>query len=82
MDLNTPGTAGREALAAIKEDDALKLYPEAVFSTPAAPRDLAAGANAYQLKPVRYPDHLQLVIDPLTRWPGRVALPHPTGTRS
>ena len=40
----------------------------------------AAGANAYHVKPVRYPDHLQLVIDLLTYWLGRVTLPYPAGT--
>ena len=86
MDLNTRGTDGREALAAIKGDDALKLFPVVVFSTSADPRDLAfcyaAGANAYHVKPVRYPDHLQLVIDLLTYWLGRVTLPYPAGTKS
>ncbi len=86
MDLNTPGTDGREALAAIKGDDALKAFPVVVFSTSADPRDVAfcyaAGANAYHVKPIRYPDHLQLVIDLLTYWLGRVALPDPAGTNS
>jgi CheY-like chemotaxis protein len=83
MDLNTPGTDGREALAAIKLDDALKLFPVVVFSTSDDPRDLAfcyaAGANAYHVKPVRYPDHLQLVADLLTYWIDRVVLPYPAG---
>lgn len=85
MDLNTPGTDGREALAAIKGDSALKLFPVVVFSTSADPRDLAscyaAGANAYHVKPVRYPDHLQLVIDLLTYWLERVTLPYPAGAK-
>ena len=79
MDLNTPGTDGREALAAIKRDDALKTCPVVVFSTSADPRDLsacyAAGANAFHVKPVRHPDHLQLVTELLTYWIGRVVLP-------
>jgi len=78
MDLNTPGTDGREALAAIKTDPALKSIPVVVFSTSANPKDVeicyAAGANAYHVKPVRYPDHLQLVIDLVSYWFGRVAL--------
>jgi CheY-like chemotaxis protein len=86
MDLNTPGTDGREALAAIKLDDNLKLYPVVVFSTSDDPRDVefcyAAGANAYHAKPVQYPDHLQLVIDILTYWIARVALPYPAGADS
>ncbi|MBC7727907.1 MAG: response regulator [Microbacteriaceae bacterium] len=86
MDLNTHGTDGREALAAIKLDDTLKLFPVVVFSTSDDPRDLAfcyaAGANAYHVKPVRYPDHVQLVIDLLTYWLARVALPYPAGAGS
>jgi len=78
MDLNTPGTDGREALAAVKADPALKAIPVVVFSTSANPKDVgfcyAAGANAYHVKPVRYPDHLQLVIDLVSYWFGRVAL--------
>lgn len=83
MDLNTPGTDGREALALIKADPALKIYPVVVFSTSSNPKDLAfcyaAGANAYHVKPLRYPDHLQIVIDLLTYWLERVALPDTAG---
>jgi len=79
MDLNTPGIDGREALAALKTDPALKAIPVIVFSTSANPKDVgfcyAAGANAYHVKPVQYPDHLQLVIDLVNYWCGRVALP-------
>lgn len=60
-----------------------KLIPVVVFSTSADSRDLAfcygAGADAYHVKPVRYPDHLQLAIDIITYWLGRVALPNPRG---
>ncbi len=86
MDLNTPGLDGRDALAAIKADPALKALPVVVFSTSANPRDLAfcytAGANAFHVKPVRYPDHLQLVTDVLTYWLSRVILPASGGTRT
>jgi len=84
MDLNTPGTDGREALAAIKSDPALRSVPVVVFSTSANQRDIgfcyATGANAYHVKPVRYPDHLAMLIDVLTYWLSRVVLP--AGERS
>lgn len=79
MDLNTPGTDGREALAAIKGDPALKSVPVVVLSTSANPKDIvfcyAAGANAYHVKPVRHPDHLTVLIDLLTYWLSRAVLP-------
>ncbi len=78
MDLNTPGTDGREALAVLKADPALNSIPVVVFSTSANPKDVgfcyAAGANAYHVKPVRYPEHLQLVIDLVGYWFGSVTL--------
>jgi len=86
MDLNTPGTDGRDALATLKADSALKLIPVIVFSTSANPKDVgycyAAGANAYHVKPVRYPDHLQLVTELISYWLGRVALSAVTGANS
>lgn len=79
MDLNTPGTDGREALAAIKADPALRSTPVVVLTTSANPKDLdfcyQAGVNAYHVKPVRYPDHLQTIIDILGYWLDRVTLP-------
>lgn len=85
MDLNTPGTDGREALAAIKADPVLRDVPVVVVTTSANPKDLAfcyrAGANAYHVKPVRYRDHLQVLLDVLGYWLGRVALPEGEGTR-
>lgn len=83
MDLNTAGIDGREALALIKADPVLKIYPVVVLSASSNPKDLAfcyaAGANAYHVKPVRYPDHIQIVIDLLTYWLGRVVLPELEG---
>jgi len=86
LDLNTPGTDGREALAALKADPGLKLIPVVVFSTSANPKDVglcyAAGANAYHVKPVQYPEHLQLVIDLVEYWFLRVTLSTAGGPRS
>jgi CheY-like chemotaxis protein len=79
MDLNTPGTDGREALAAMKVDPALKSVAVVVLSTSANPKDIdfcyAAGANAYHVKPVRYPDHLKVLTDLLTYWLTWAVLP-------
>lgn len=79
IDLNTPGTDGREALGVIKTDAELRNCPVVVFSTSANPKDVAfcyrAGANAYHVKPVRYTDHLRVVIDVLSYWLACVVLP-------
>jgi len=79
MDLNTPGVDGREALTLMKMDASLRSIPVVVLSTSANPLDLHfcydAGANAYHVKPVRYPDHLGLVIDLLTYWLCRAVIP-------
>ena len=84
MDLNTPGTDGREALAAIKSDPTLRSVPVVVFSTSANQKDIgfcyAAGANAYHVKPVRYPEHLAVLIDVLTYWLSRAVLPTGEGS--
>lgn len=72
MDLNTSGTDGREALRQIKADPQLKTIPVAVVTTSANPRDVDLcyqyGANAYHVKPVRYPDHLQMLTQVLEYW--------------
>lgn len=56
LDLNLPGTDGREVLAQIKQDDDLKEIPVVVFTTSSYERDVEAcyraGANSYVQKPV------------------------------
>jgi CheY-like chemotaxis protein len=56
LDLNLPGTDGREVLEAVKKDDSLKLIPVIVLTTSADERDVEAcylaGANSYIQKPV------------------------------
>jgi CheY-like chemotaxis protein len=79
LDLNTPGTDGRDALTAIRADPTLRALPIVVLSTSASPKDVehcyALGANAYHVKPLRYPDHLALINDVFAYWLERVALP-------
>lgn len=56
LDLNLPGTDGREILAEIKRDDFLKFIPVVILSTSTNPKDIADcyrdGASAYCLKAV------------------------------
>ncbi|MEM7768962.1 MAG: response regulator [Cyanobacteria bacterium P01_A01_bin.37] len=56
LDLNLPGTDGREVLTQIKQDDRLKTIPVIIFTTSSNPKDIEvcyqAGANSYMLKPM------------------------------
>lgn len=56
LDLNLPGTDGREVLAEIKNDPQLKQIPVIVLTTSKDERDVEAcyrcGANSYVQKPV------------------------------
>ena len=56
LDLNLPGTDGREVLEQIKQDKTLKSIPVVIFTTSSNPRDIEAcyqyGVNGYIIKPV------------------------------
>jgi CheY-like chemotaxis protein len=56
LDLNLPGTDGREVLEAVKADEQLRKIPVIVLTTSADERDVEAcyraGANSYIQKPV------------------------------
>ncbi|MCP4676703.1 MAG: response regulator [Deltaproteobacteria bacterium] len=56
LDLNLPGTDGREVLAEMKSDSSLKKIPVIVLTTSNDPRDVdtcySLGANSYIQKPV------------------------------
>lgn len=56
LDLNLPGTDGREVLEDIKQDESLRKIPVIVLTTSSDERDIdacyAAGANSYIEKPV------------------------------
>jgi two-component system response regulator len=56
LDLNLPGTDGREVLAAVKKDESLRTIPVVVLTTSLDERDIEgcyrAGANSYVGKPV------------------------------
>ena len=56
LDLNLPGTDGREVLKQLKEDENLKTIPVVVFTTSSNPKDIEVcyryGVNGYILKPI------------------------------
>lgn len=56
LDLNLPGTDGREVLRQIKQDENLKTIPVVVFTTSSNPRDVETcyrqGVNGYLIKPI------------------------------
>lgn len=56
LDLNLPGTDGRQVLFEIKREESLKQIPVVVLTTSADERDITAcyraGANSYIQKPV------------------------------
>lgn len=58
LDLNLPGTDGREVLEEVKADPKLKLIPIIVLTTSSDDRDIARcyeyGANSYVVKPVQF----------------------------
>lgn len=58
LDLNLPGTDGREVLRRIKQDEMLKTIPVIVFTTSNNPQDIEAcyqyGVNSYIVKPINF----------------------------
>ncbi len=70
LDLNLPGTDGREVLRKIKQDETLKLVPVVIFTTSNNPKDIETcyeqGANSYIVKPMdfnRLKRSIQILID-------------------
>ena len=55
LDLNLPGTDGREVLSQIKQHEQLKTIPVVVMTTSSNPRDIEdcyrSGVNSYMVKP-------------------------------
>ena len=65
LDLNLPGTDGRDVLAEIKADPALKQIPVIVLTTSSDDRDVEAcykaGASSYIQKPVDLDGFMQAI---------------------
>ena len=79
LDLNMPRKDGREALADIKGDPALRHLPVVVLSTSHSPDDIAmcyaVGANSFVGKPETYEDMLALWQSIDRYWLQTVACP-------
>jgi CheY-like chemotaxis protein len=79
LDLNLPGTDGREVLTIIKTTDSLKTIPVAILSTSANPKDVAScyesGANSYLLKPMKMDELRDLLRIFLDYWFSKTVLP-------
>ena len=80
LDLNMPGKDGREALAEMKADPALKSIPVVVLTTSGEDEDICRsydlGVNSYVQKPVTF-DKLAEVIAVLGQyWSAVVKLPN------
>lgn len=80
LDLNMPRLDGREALRAIKTDEALRGIPVVILSTTKAHEEIAraydAGANSFITKPVTFDRLVEVVAGLEQYWLRIVELPH------
>jgi CheY-like chemotaxis protein len=80
LDLNLPGSDGRDVLQEIKSDPALKSIPVVVLTTSQDERDVhwcyQAGANSYVQKPVCLDDMVRSLRVVLEYWFKTVLLPN------
>ncbi|GAA5436662.1 response regulator [Deinococcus sp. A31D244] len=79
LDLNMPGTDGREVLAFIRSTPYLRSLPVVILSTSASERDVndcyQLGANAYLIKPVNFAQYTEQLRITLDFWLGLAQLP-------
>jgi two-component system response regulator len=79
LDLNLPKKDGREVLAEIKADPALKLIPVVILTTSSEEEDVVKAyglrANCYITKPVDYQQFVKIVQNVETFWFTVVTLP-------
>jgi CheY-like chemotaxis protein len=84
LDLNTPKGDGRDALRGIIRNERFRAMPLVVISASANSRDVSFcynhGANAYHLKPVSHPQHLQILQNIFSYWLTCAMLPGPEGS--
>ena len=79
LDLNMPGTDGREVLTTVKHDPRLHNIPVVIFSTSSSSRDIEdcyrLGANSYLTKPVSYTELEEKIRLTIQYWLGASELP-------
>ena len=79
LDLNLPGTDGREVLAAIKDEDALKTIPVIILTPSNAEEDVRSwyfdGTSSYIQKPVDLPRFVEAIRRLKDYWFEIVILP-------
>ena len=79
LDLNLPGTDGREALSSLKRDPMFCAIPVVVLTTSSDERDIEAcyraGANSYIQKPLDLDRFMRLVRTLADYWLDTVILP-------
>jgi len=70
LDLNLPGTDGRDVLRRIKQDHILKKIPVVIFTTSNNPQDIEDcyqyGVNSYIIKPIDFAQlkrDIQMIVD-------------------
>ena len=83
LDLNMPGTDGRETLVVIKTDSALRRIPVVILTTSSAERDVATsydhGANSYIVKPTAFTSLVYLLQRLCDYWFEIGSLPQEAG---
>lgn len=79
LDLNLPGTDGREVLSQVKADSKLKMIPVVVMTSSRDQSDIDAcyrqGANSYVVKPINLSGFLEAIARLRDYWFQIVLLP-------
>jgi len=83
LDLNMPGTDGREVLDDLKKNSDLKLIPVIVLTTSGDQRDMQdcyrMGANSYMQKPLNFSGFMNAMSELKDYWFEVVVLPKQSG---
>jgi CheY-like chemotaxis protein len=79
LDLNLPGTDGREVLEQIKQDEKLKYIPVVIFTTSSNPKDIEICYRycvaSYMLKPIDINRLVETIQSFINYWLDIVILP-------